>query len=199
MSSQSFWSTDLLGWLTNGIPDGLAVIFQDRMILDNDRFRHLIQTVASRADTSQTLSNASSSPLPTKEPILNDAAAWNDQPLENRWTRRYHGIDLAGSECFDKDTFTLVPFRQKQAVLVVLEDLTEHVRLASEVDVSSRFQTVFARIGELALSEVPVQSIMNEAVQLTAEALRVELCNILILRTLMNFCIGREVLARGMD
>ncbi len=69
----------------------------------------------------------------------------------------------------------------------MLQDLTDHMRLASEVDVSSRFQTVFARIGELAVSEVPVQSIMNEAVQLTAEALRVELCKILIPRDSQEF------------
>jgi hypothetical protein len=43
VSTQTFLSTDLLGWLTNGISDGLAVIFQDRMILENDRFRHLIE------------------------------------------------------------------------------------------------------------------------------------------------------------
>lgn len=187
VSSQTFLSTDLLGWLTNGISHGMTVIFQDEMILENDRFRQLIEAVANRAETPRTSVNVSSSPLPTRERILSDAAAWNDQPLGTRWTRRYHGIDLADHECFYEGTFTLVPFRQYQAVLVVLQDLTDHMRLASEVDVSSRFQTVFARIGELAVSEVPVQSIMNEAVQLTAEALRVELCKILIPRDSHEF------------
>jgi len=186
-SSQTFLSTDLLGWLTNGISDGLAVIFQERMILENDRFRRLVDAVASNAETAGKHLNVSSSPLPTKERILSDAAAWNDQPLGTRWTRRYHGIDVTGHECFYEGTFTLVPLRQNQAVLVVLQDLTDHMRLASEVDVSSRFQAVFARIGELAVSEVPVQSIMNEAVQLTAEALRVELCKILIPRDSQEF------------
>lgn len=78
MSSQNFLSTDLLGWLTNGISEGLAVIFQDRMILDNDRFPHLTHTVISRADTSHSRSNASFSPRPSKKRIFNDAAAWND-------------------------------------------------------------------------------------------------------------------------
>ncbi|MDH4359875.1 MAG: GAF domain-containing protein, partial [Nitrospirota bacterium] len=186
-SPQTFLSTDLLGWLTNGISDGLAVIFQDRMILENDRFRHLINAVATTAETSRQHLKVTSSPLPTRERILSDAAAWNDQPLGTRWTRRYHGIDVAGRECFYEGTFTLVPLRQNQAVLIVLQDLTDHMRLASEVDVSSRFQAVFARIGELAVSEVPVQSIMNEAVQLTAEALRVELCKILIPRDSHEF------------
>ncbi|MBA3613217.1 MAG: PAS domain S-box protein [Nitrospirales bacterium] len=187
VNSQTFLTTDLLGWLTNGISDGMTVIFQDEMILENDRFRHLIETVTNRAETSRTNVNVSSSPLPTRERILSDAAAWNDQPLGTRWTRRYQGIDLAGRECFYEGTFTLVPLRQRQAVLVVLQDLTDHMRLASEVDISSRFRTVFARIGELAVSEVPVQSIMNEAVQLTAEALRVELCKILIPRDSHEF------------
>lgn len=149
VTAQTFLSTDLLGWLTNGISDGLAVIFQDRMILENDRFRHLIESMAGNTETSRKHLNMSSSPLPTKERILSDAAAWNDQPLGTRWTRRYHGIDLAGRECFYEGAFTLVPLRQNQAVLVVLQDLTDHMRLASEVDVSSRFQAVFARIGEL--------------------------------------------------
>jgi hypothetical protein len=105
--------------------------------------------MAGNTETSRKHLNMSSSPLPTKERILSDAAAWNDQPLGTRWTRRYHGIDLAGRECFYEGAFTLVPLRQNQAVLVVLQDLTDHMRLASEVDVSSRFQAVFARIGEL--------------------------------------------------
>lgn len=83
------------------------------------------------------------------------------------------------------------PPSQYQAVLVALQDLTIHMPLASEVDIFSRFQTVYAPIGKLALRKVPGQSIMNEAVQLTAEALKVELCEILIPRTLMNFCIWR--------
>lgn len=184
---QTFLATDLLEWLTNGIPNGLAVVFQDRIILENDRFRHLINAVADSRETSRTHVNTASVPPPTKERILSDAAAWNDQPLGTRWTRRYHGIDMAGRECVYEGIFTLVPLRRNQAVLLVLQDLTDHMRLASEVDVSSRFQAVLARIGELAVSEVPVQSIMNEAVQLTAEALRVELCKILIPRDSHEF------------
>jgi len=187
VNSQTFLAKDLLGWLTNGISDGLAVIFQDTMIFENDRFHDLVDAVASNANPSPHHIPGSSSPLPTQKQILSDAAAWHDQPLGTRWTRQYHGIDLAGRECFYEGTFTLVPLRQHQAVLVVLQDLTEHVRLASEVDVSSRFQAVFARIGQLAVSGGSVQEMMNEAVQLTAEALRVELCKILIPRDSHEF------------
>jgi PAS domain S-box-containing protein len=182
LSAQVFSSTDLLRWLTKGISDGLAVIFQSRMILENDRFRSLITAVCCNTENPRKPVNVPFTPLPTQERILNDAAAWNDQPLGTRWTRRYYGMDQAGRECFYEGTFTLVPFQQKQAVLVVIQDLTQHMRLTSEIDISSRFQTVLARIGELAVSGVPVQEMMNEAVQLTAEALRVELCKILIPR-----------------
>ncbi len=182
VSAQKFLAADLLGWLTNGISDGLAVIVQDALILENERFRNLIDAVCSHQEISRKNLNAPSTPLPTRERILNDAAAWNDQPLGTRWTRRYSGIDQDGRECCYEGTFTLVPHRGEQAVLVVIQDLTHHMRLTSEIDISSRFQTVLARIGELSVSGVPVQEIMNEAVQLTAEALRVELCKILIPR-----------------
>lgn len=182
MSSKAFLATDLLEWLTNGISDGLAIIFQDRMILKNDRFQSLIEAVRSSPKVSPIHQNVPPTPLPTEERMLKDAAAWNDQPLGTRWTRRYYGVDQAGRERFYEGTFTLVPYRRKQGVLVVVQDLTQHMRLTSEVDMSSRFQSVLARIGELAVSGVPVQEMMNEVVQLTAEALRVELCKILIPR-----------------
>ena len=41
---------------------------------------------------------------------------------------------------------------------------------------------VLARIGSLAVSGTPVQEIMNEAEHLTAQALRMKLCKILIPR-----------------
>ncbi|MDX1412426.1 MAG: PAS domain S-box protein, partial [Nitrospirales bacterium] len=175
-------STDLLEWLTKGISDGIAVIFEDRMILENDRFRSLIERVSSHPGISRKHLKVPSNPLPTKERILNDAAAWNNQTLGTQWTRRYYGMDQDGRECFYEGTFTLVPYHGERAVLVVIQDLTHHMQLTSEVDISSRFQTVLARIGELAVSGVPVQEMMNEAVRLTAQALRVELCKILIPR-----------------
>ncbi|MGD9851795.1 MAG: PAS domain S-box protein [Nitrospirales bacterium] len=182
MSAHTFLATDLLEWLTNGVSDGVAVICQDRLILENDRFRSLIDAVCSSQGISRKDLNVPSTPLPTKKQILSDAAAWNDQPLGTRWTRRYYGMDEAGHERFYEGTYTLVPYLREQAVLVIIQDLTHHMRLTSEVDISSRFQTVLSRIGELAVSGVPVQDMMNEAVQLTAEALRVELCKILIPR-----------------
>ena len=59
--------------------------------------------------------------------------------------------------------------------------------LASEVHIFSRFQTVYVPIVELALRKVPAQSVMNEAIQLKAEALKVELCKILIPRDSHEF------------
>lgn len=59
--------------------------------------------------------------------------------------------------------------------------------LASEVDIFRRFQIVYAPIGELAPRKVPVQIVMNEAIQLKAEALKVELCKILIPRDSHEF------------
>ncbi len=65
---------------------------------------------------------------------------------------------------------------------MVLEDVSERRALAQEAAQVARFQTVLARIGALAVSGTPVQDIMNEAVRLTADALQVELCKILIPR-----------------
>jgi PAS domain S-box-containing protein len=186
-SSHPFVAGDLLAWLKDGISEGVAVICQDRIILENERFCTLLEGMGSSTDTSREPVTVPFTPLPTKGRILRDAMAWSDQPLGARWTRRYQRRDPDGRAYVYEGTFTLVPHHRNQAVLVVLQDLTDHVRLASEVDVSSRFQTVFARIGQLAVSGVPVQEIMNEAARLTAEALRVELCKILIPRESHEF------------
>jgi PAS domain S-box-containing protein len=75
-----------------------------------------------------------------------------------------------------------VPFHDRKAVLIVIEDVTVQERTAAEAAAVGRYQSVLARVASLAVSGAAVQEVMNDAVRLTAEALNVELCKILIPR-----------------
>jgi len=75
-----------------------------------------------------------------------------------------------------------VPFHGDTGVLLILQDVTERTLLAQEVSQAARFQSVLARIGTLAVSDASAQTLMDEAVRHTADALDVEICKILIAR-----------------
>jgi len=114
--------------------------------------------------------------------LLDKAMAWNHEPLGASDTKEYRLIDRQGGPLIYECRRNVVPYRGDRGVLMMLEDITERTLLSQEASQVARFQSVLASIGSLAVSGTPVQEIMNEAARLTAEALNVELCKILIPR-----------------
>jgi PAS domain S-box-containing protein len=140
------------------------------VIFENTQFGDLVETPQ----------RGSERPLRTH--LLDEAMAWNHEPLGARDTTEFRLTDRQGNPLIYERRFNVVPYRGDKGVLMVLENVTERTLLSQVASQVARFQSVLARIGSLAVSGTPVQEIMNEAARLTAEALNVELCKILIPR-----------------
>lgn len=157
-------------WLSDCIQGGLCFVSHGSVIFENAQFGELVEA-----------------PQPGSEHLLrtrllDEALGWNREPLGARDTQEYRLTDRQGDPLIFECRFNVVPYRGDRGVLMVLENVTERTLLSQEASQVARFQSVLARIGSLAVSGTPVQEIMNEAARLTAEALTVELCKILIPR-----------------
>ncbi len=174
-------TADLLAWLGESAPGGMAVVCDGTVVFESRAFG---EQLPDRPEPVADGTGAAGTTLPpaTRRRVLADAEAWRGCPGGERGRRRYRSPPGSSPRRLYEARFTAVPFRGKRAVLIVLEDVTWQEQLASEATSAERFQSVLARLGALAVSGAPVQVIMNEAVQLTAEALHVELCKILIPR-----------------
>ncbi len=176
-------AAEVLAWVGDCIDGGLCFVSQGLVIYENARFGELLDapaggeaeplsSTAEQAATSQTL----------RARLLADANAWNRELLGARSVKEYRLTDRQGRPLAYECRFNVVPYHGGTGVLLVLQDVTERTLLTHEASQAARFQSVLAKIGALAVSGVAVQEIMNEAVRLTAEALGVELCKILIPR-----------------
>lgn len=163
-------ASDVLSWLSDCIQGGLCFMSHGNVIFENVQFGELVE--APNPETAY--------PLRTR--VLDQAAAWIREPLGARDTKEYRLTDRRGDPLIYECRLHVMPYRNEKGILIVLENVTERTLLSQEAAQVARFQSVLARIGSLAVSGTPVQEIMNEAVRLTAEALEVELCKILIPR-----------------
>jgi PAS domain S-box-containing protein len=161
---------DVLAWLTECIQSGLCFVFHDDVVFENAQFGELVDTPRAAPER------------PLRKQLLAAATAWQQEPLRAQRTTAYHLSDSQEQPLIYECRFTVVPFRGATGVLMVLDNVTERTLLSREASQVARFQSVLAQIGSLAVSGTPVQEIMNEAARLTAEALHVELCKILIPR-----------------
>jgi len=161
---------EVLAWLSDCIQGGLCFVSHGTVIFENDQFRELVD--APQRGSERLL----------RKGLLDKATAWNHEPLGARDTIGYRLTDRQGDPLIYECRLNVVPYRDDRGVLMVLENVTERTLLSQEASQVARFQSVLARIGSLAVSGTPVQEIMHEAARLTAEALNVELCKILIPR-----------------
>jgi len=161
---------EVLVWLSDCIQGGLCFVSHGSVIFENAQFGESVEAPRPGAE------------LLLRTRLLDEAMAWNRKPLGARDTQEYRLTDRQGDPLIFECRFNVVPYRGDRGVLMVLENVTERTLLSQEASQVARFQSVLARIGSLAVSGTPVQEIMNEAARLTAEALTVELCKILIPR-----------------
>lgn len=161
---------EVLAWLSDCIQSGLCFVSRGTVIFENAQFGELVEAPQRGSE------------LPLRTRLLDEAIVWNHEPLSARDTKEYRLTDRQGDPLIYECRFNVVPYRGDRGVLMVLENVTERTLLSQEASQVARFQSVLASIGSLAVSGTPVQEIMNEAVRLTAEALNVELCKILIPR-----------------
>jgi len=161
---------EVLVWLSDCIQGGLCFVSHGTVIFENAQFGELVE--APRPGTNRLF----------RTDLLGQAMVWNHEPLGIRDTTEYRLTDRQGDPLIYECRFNVVPYCGGTGVLMVLENVTERTLLSQEASQVAKFQSVLARIGSLAVSGTPVQEIMNEAVRLTADALNVELCKILIPR-----------------
>ena len=161
---------EVLAWLSDCIQGGLCFVSHDIVNFENAQFGELVETLQQGSE------------LPLRRRLLDEAIIRKNEPLGARDTKEYRLTDRQGDPLIYECRFNVVSYRGDRGVLMVLENVTERTLLSQEASQVARFQSVLARIGSLAVSGTPVQEIMNEAVRLTAEALDVELCKILIPR-----------------
>ncbi|WP_447979831.1 PAS domain S-box protein [Candidatus Nitrospira bockiana] len=173
---------DIVSWLSDSTDGGLAVLLDGDVIFQNPRFQILVPNADPAASAVDASFTEASLPPATLAQLCADAGGLAGRPIGSRHVRRYQSRDAAGLPLTYEGRFVVVPAGGRQAVLVVLEDVTRQEHTAAEAVAVGRFQSVLARIASLAVSGVGVQEVMNEAARLTAEALQVELCKILIPR-----------------
>ncbi|MDZ4855368.1 MAG: PAS domain S-box protein [Nitrospirota bacterium] len=161
---------EVLAWLSDCIQSGLCFVSRGAVIFENAQFGELVEAPQPGLE------------LSLRTGLLDKAMAWNHEPLGASDTKEYRLIDRQGGPLIYECRRNVVPYRGDRGVLMMLEDITERTLLSQEASQVARFQSVLASIGSLAVSGTPVQEIMNEAARLTAEALNVELCKILIPR-----------------
>ncbi len=175
-------AAEVLAWVSDCIEGGLCFVSQGILIYENSRFGELVE--ASAAGDGEPNQSTPERPAPSslRTRLFAETTAWNDKPLGSRGIAEYRLTNRQGRQLVYECRFNVVPYHGGAGVLLVLQDVTGRTLLAHEASQVARFQSVLARIGALAVSGVAVQEIMNEAVRLTAEALDVELCKILIPR-----------------
>ena len=161
---------EVLAWLSDCIQSGLCFVSNGTVIFENAQFGELVEAPQPGLA------------LPLRKRLLSKAMAWNHELLGARDATEYRLTDRQGDPLIYECRLNVVPYRGDKGVLMVLENVTERTLLTQEASQVARFQSVLASIGSLAVSGTPVQEIMNEAVHLTAEALNVDLCKILIPR-----------------
>ena len=161
---------EVLAWLSDCIQSGLCFVSNGTVIFENAQFGELAEAPQPGLA------------LPLRKRLLGRAMAWNHEPLGARDATEYRLTDRQGDPLICECRLNVVPYRGDRGVLMVLENVTERTLLSQEASQVAQFQSVLARIGSLAVSGTPVQEIMHEAARLTAEALNVELCKILIPR-----------------
>jgi PAS domain S-box-containing protein len=182
-SLQESFVSFLAAWVGESSRGGIGVVMNDALVFEDQRWRDLLGDQTARAmPSAPTACSPEAVPEATRAGLLREALEMLPGSIGTRRRHRYH---IRGSDRLLRQlegTFTVVPLPEGQAVLIVLEDMTERDRLAAEAAAVGCFQSVLAKIGALAVSGTPVQEIMNQAVRLTAEALHVELVKILIPR-----------------
>lgn len=171
-------AAEVLAWVSDCIEGGLCFLRHGALIFENAQFGELVEAAAAAADDPP--DECAFTTL--RDRLLADAQSWTGHMVGARRNKIYHLVDRAGHRLIYECRFNAVPFQGHTGVLLILQDVTERTLLAQEASQAARFQSVLARIGTLAVSDASAQTLMNEAVQHTAEALDVELCKILIAR-----------------
>ena len=173
-------AAEVLSWLSDCIEGGICLVAKGLLIFENSHFGELVEA-ARGPEAPPSLDSPHTTPS-LRSLLFSDASAWNRESLGARGTKIYGLTDHEGHPLTYQCRFKVVPYHGGTGVLLVLEDVTEHMALAQEASQVARFQSVLARIGTLAVSDAPAQELMGEAVRHTAEALDVELCKILVQR-----------------
>ncbi len=181
-SLQESFVSYLAVWVGESSRGGVGVVMGGALVFEDQRWRELVEDEPAGIQQGSDAGGSDELPRATRAGLLRDAVQIAPEPVATRRTRRYRSRRTHQLRRLIEAIFTVVPLPEGSAVLIVLEDITERTRLAAEAATVGRFQSVLARIGSLAVSGVPVQEIMHEAVRLTAEALNVELVKILIPR-----------------
>ena len=176
-------AAEVLAWLSDCIQGGLCFVSHGILIFENAQFGELVETpVVTLNCSNEQPQEQAGSDIPIRRRLLADARAWNTKPLGYHNAKHYRLTDRQGQRLIYECRFTLVPYHGETGVLLVLQDVTEQTMLAHDASQIARFQSVLAQIGALAVSDAPAQELMNAAVRLTAVALDVDLCKILIPR-----------------
>ena len=174
-------AAEVLAWVSECIEGGLCFVSEGILIFENAEFGELVEAAAPLGiDAGHSSLRPQENRL--RKELLTEARAWNQKGLGTRGRREYGLTGCQGEPLIYECRFNVVPYHGRTGVLLVLQDVTEGTLLTHQASQVARFQSVLARIGTLAVSDAPAQELMNEAVRLTAEALDVELCKILIPR-----------------
>jgi PAS domain S-box-containing protein len=174
-----FSAAEVLAWVSDCIEGGLCFLCHGALIFENAQFGELVEAVGEPLVGSPGGGGAFA---PLRARLLDDAATWARKAVGARGAKTYRLADRAGHPLVYECRFNAVPFHGDTGVLLILQDVTERTLLAQEVSQAARFQSVLARIGTLAVSDASAQTLMDEAVRHTADALDVEICKILIAR-----------------
>ncbi|MBX3334713.1 MAG: PAS domain S-box protein [Nitrospira sp.] len=166
-------AAEVLAWVSDCLDGGLCFIAKGLLIFENAQFGELVEAPrAPSAPDSPTL----------RSQLFADAIVWNQETLGTRGSKTYRLADRQGQPLVYECRFNVVPYHGETGVLLIVQNVTEHMELVHEASQIARFQSVLGRIGTLAVSDAPAHVLMNEAVKHTAEALEVELCKILVPR-----------------
>lgn len=166
-------AAEVLAWVSHCLDGGLCFIAKGLLIFENTQFEELVEAPRPPSDPeSPTL----------RSQLFADAIVWNQETLGTRGSKTYRLADRQGQPLVYECRFNVVPYHGETGVLLIVQNVTEHMELVHEASQIARFQSVLGRIGTLAVSDAPAHVLMNEAVKHTAEALEVELCKILVPR-----------------
>ena len=116
-------AAEVLAWLSDCIHGGLCFVCKGLLIFENSQFAELVESVVS--------GGAAQEPTLRKR-LLDDAIAWNERDLGARKSVEYHLAAPDGRSLHYDCRFNVVPYRGERGVLMVLEDVTERVRLAQD-------------------------------------------------------------------
>ena len=161
-------AAEVLAWVSDCIQGGLCFICNGVLIFENSHFAELIEAA-------EPLAEGLEREHQLRKSLLDEAVAWNRQPLGSKMVSGYRLQDRHGHALHYECRFNVLPYRSERGVLMVVEDVTERTLLAQEAAQAACFQSVLARIGTLAVSGASAQTLMNEAVRQTAAALEVAL------------------------